>query len=246
MRLGSGLGYKTPTIFNSEMDERDYKYYVGVQNNATSEKSLGANYDINYKQKINGWDLTLNQTFFYNKIEHPLVLAPNSMVLKMTSYPYHPIYVYINESKNLESMGFESYVQAIKAPIELYAGYVYTDAKRNYNSTFPNLPLIAKNKFATVIAYELDEDFRIGLESSYTGSQHLDNGSTTKSYLLAAAMMRYNIGKCSFVLNCENLFNVKQTNYGSIVSGSSSNPIFSELWAPIDGRVVNLSMYLKW
>lgn len=249
MRLGSGLGYKTPTIFNSEMDERDYKYYIGMEKGVTSEKSLGVNYDINYKLKLNGWDLTFNQTFFYNKIEHPLVLSTANILpfsSMLPGYQYHSVLSYYNESKDLESKGMESYVQAIKAPIELYAGYVYTDAKRNYNSMFPNLPLIAKNKFATVIAYEFDEDFRVGLESSYTGAQHLDNGSITKSYLLAAAMMRYNIGKCSFVLNCENLFNVKQTNYGSIVSGPSTNPIFSELWAPIDGRVVNASIYIKW
>ena len=249
MRLGSGLGYKTPAIFNSEIDERDYKYYIGLEPNATSEKSKGVNYDINYKQKINGWDLTFNQTFFYNKIEHPLVLLSSNILFtsnRLWSNSYHPLMIYYNAPQNLESMGFESYVQAIKAPLELYAGYVYTDAKRNYNSFNPNLPLIAKHKFATVIAYEFDEDFRVGLESSYTGSQYLDNGTKTPSYLLGAAMMRYNIGKFSFVLNCENLFNVKQTNYGSIVSGYTSNPIFSELWAPIDGRVVNVSMYLKW
>ena len=63
--LSKEFGTCLGIIFNSEIDERDYKYYIGLEPNATSEKSMGVNYDVNYKQKINGWDLTFNQTFFY-------------------------------------------------------------------------------------------------------------------------------------------------------------------------------------
>lgn len=250
MRWGTGLGYKTLNIFNAEIDERAFKFYKGLEIGTISERSLGANYDINYKQRVNGWDLTVNQTFFLNNIKHPLVQANSDILtyaynLTLPGYSYYPTFTFYNETKSLSSFGFETYVQAIKSPIELYAGYVYTDAKRNYNTVAPHLPLIAKHKFATVIAYELNEDFRVGLESSYTGAQYLDNGTKTNAYLLSALMVRYTISKCSFVLNCENLFNIKQTNYGSIVSGPIKDPVFAELWAPVEGRVLNLSMYLK-
>jgi iron complex outermembrane receptor protein/outer membrane receptor for ferrienterochelin and colicins len=234
MRLGGGLGYKTPSLFNAEMDERDYKYYTGFKKGTESERSTGINYDINFKKKLNGWDLTINQTFFYNNISHPIVLATNKNQ-----------FTYFNESKNLESIGFESFIQVIKNPMEFYAGYVYTDAKRNYNSSNPNLPLVAKHKIATVIAFKIDEAFRVGIESSYTGSQNLDNGNKTNPYWIAAIMTKYTIGKCSFVLNCENLFDIKQSNFATIVSGPNSNPIFTELWAPVYGRTLNLSMYAK-
>ncbi len=249
MRLGGGDGYKTPTLFNSEMDERDYKHLTGLSTAIKSEKSLGMNFDINYKLRTNGWDITLNQTVFYNSIQHPIVLM-NAMVdplmnpLNLSNN--NSLLTYYNETKTLESKGLETYFQAIKAPFEFYAGYVYTDAKRNYNSLNPNLPLIAKHKFASVIAYEFDEDFRIGLESSYTGKQHLDNGLTTTPYLFTALMMRYNIGKAAFVLNCENLFDERQNKNKSIVGLPLNNPSFPEIWAPLDGRVINLSMYLKW
>jgi hypothetical protein len=58
-------------------------------------------------------------------------------------------------------------------------------------------------------------------------------------------MMRYDAGKFSFVLNCENLFDYRQTKKESIVIPSTSNPSFKQLWAPIDGRVVNLSVRVK-
>jgi outer membrane receptor for ferrienterochelin and colicins len=247
MRIGGGEGYKTPSLFSSEVDERAIPYIYGFASNIKSEKSLGANYDINYKTKLNDWEITLNQTFFYNSIQNPITYR----VIPMYSIAdfrgvVHPLSIFANEARSLESKGMESYVQAMKAPFEIYAGYVYTDAKRNYSSSTPNLPLIAKHKFATVFAYEFDEDFKVGIEASYTGKQYLDNGATTTPYTLAAVMLRYNIGKASFVLNCENLFDQRQNKNGSLVIPPYNNPSFPEIWAPLDGRVVNLSMHLKW
>lgn len=234
MRVGSGLGYKTPTLFNSEVDERDYRYLAGYAANAQAERSLGANYDINYKNKWGQWELTFNQTFFYNQVQHPLELSGTATTL-----------YYENAADKLQTSGFESYVQAIHDELELYFGYVYTDAKRNYNPANPHLPLIAKNKFATVIAYGFSERFRAGIESSYTGKQYLDNGSTTQAYLFTAVMMRYNIGKAAIVLNCENLFDYRQNKNNAVVYPPFTNPSFPEIWAPLDGRVVNLSMYMR-
>lgn len=244
MRLGGGEGYKIPSLFNSEMDERDYHYLTGYVKNIVSEKSIGFNFDVNYKTKVNGWNLTLNQTFFYNKVDKPVILQTNYRESLVCCIP--PLFNYTNTKQPLVSKGMESYIQAIKAPYEIYFGYVYTDARREYNSLNPQLPLIAKNKFATVFSYEFDEDFRAGIESSYTGSQYLDNGTKTDPYLFTAVMLRYNVGKASFVLNCENLFDKRQNKHGSILLPPFTNPIFPEIWAPLDGRVINLSLHYKW
>ncbi|MEO8174531.1 MAG: TonB-dependent receptor, partial [Sediminibacterium sp.] len=223
MRMGGGFGYKTPTLFNTDVDERDYHYltYAPV---IEAERSFGANYDINYKKKLGEWELTLNQTFFYNQVQHPLI-SQNGF-----SAPVAYIY-YANAHANLQTQGFETYVQAMHHSLELYFGYVYTDAKRKYNAINPHLPLIAKNKFATVIAYEFSPSFRAGIESAYTGKQYLDNGITTTPYLFTAVMVRYNIGKAAFVLNCENLFDYRQNKNNAVVFGSAINPVFPEIWA---------------
>jgi len=246
MRIGGGAGYKTPSLFNSEIDERDYHYLQGFLPGIKSEKSMGFNYDINYKTRLNSWELTFNQTIFYNKIKDPIVLTTDIIFqpLYLGSIQTSPNYQYENQIQSINSKGMESYIQAIKAPYEIYLGYVYTDAKRNYNPINPNLPLIAKHKFATVITYELSESFKIGLESAYTGKQYLDNGSNTKPYLFMAMMIRYTKGKASIVLNCENLFDKRQNKNGSIIIPPLTNPSFPEIWAPLDGRVINLSVHL--
>lgn len=239
MRVGGGLGYKTPTQLNGEIDERNYRYIMPLNTNLQAEKSIGANYDINYKTKVGEWKLTINQTFFFNRIDKPLLLVSIPTLVPPTYYAF------TNQQAPLQTIGFETYVQATRDALELYFGYVYTNAKRKYDVNNINLPLIARNKLATIVAYEFSHRFRAGIEAAYTGRQFLDNGQTTQPYLFAAAMMRYNIGKVSLVLNCENLFDYRQNKNNVVVYPPLNNPSFPEIWAPLDGRVANFSIYWK-
>ncbi|MEI9955252.1 MAG: TonB-dependent receptor [Ferruginibacter sp.] len=229
-RLGGGYGYKIPSQFASDIDERDYpKVYPGT--NVIAEKSKGINWDINYKKVSNGWHLTFNQMFYFTTIKDPLVeFTIPSGVISFSS-----------ASKPLNTKGFETYIAATHDKLEIYFGYIYTNAKQLYDATHPNVSLSARNKFATVIAYEFTSKFRAGVEASYTGRQYLDDGSTRPGYLFAAAMMRYDIKNVALVINCENLFDYRQTKQESIVYGPATNPLFKQIWAPIDGRVINLS-----
>ncbi len=228
-RLGGGLGYKIPTVFSSEIDERDYGNLLPLDN-VKAERSTGANWDINYHQKVNGWDLTINQTLFINRISKPLI---NEITINNDIH-------FFNAEKPIVTKGFETYVQVMHDALEIYLGYIYTSARSLYDNR--NLSLIAKNKFATVIGYEFAHNFRAGIEAAYTGNQFLDNGRRTPGYLFMATMARYDIRHIAFVLNCENLLDYRQTKKESIVEPPFTNPVFHQLWAPIDGRVVNFSV----
>ncbi|MGE5108801.1 MAG: TonB-dependent receptor domain-containing protein [Sphingobacteriales bacterium] len=235
-RLGGGLGYKLPTVFSNEIDERDYPNLLPLASSVVSEKSTGFNWDINFKKKIGETDFTINQSFFLTNIDKPII----------TSVDANNNISFNNASKPLKTKGFETYIQAKHNEWEVYLGYVYTYAKKLYDNQNPYLSLSARNKFATVVSKEFSEHLRAGVEAAYTGKQFLDNGSMTTGYLFAASMVRYDIHHFTFVLNCENLFDYRQTRKEAIVSGPPTNPIFRQLWAPIDGRVVNLSMQLRW
>ncbi|MEO5683368.1 MAG: TonB-dependent receptor [Chitinophagaceae bacterium] len=233
-RVGGGLGYKIPSVFSSEIDERDYPLLQPLVN-VKAEKSTGANWDVNFKKELGDWELTLNQSFFITQINDPVVAVSSATAIN-----------FVNAADPLRTSGYESYVQAHHQALEIYLGYVHTVAKKLYDPSQPYLSLSAKNKFASVVAYEFSSHFRAGIEASATGKQYLDDGSTTPSYLFVAAMMRCNIGKIAFVLNCENLLDYRQTRQESIVIPPYNNPRFKQLWAPIDGRVINLSMMIKW
>jgi outer membrane receptor for ferrienterochelin and colicins len=230
-RLGGGMGYKAPSVFTNDVDERELRNH-NLAAEIKTEKSYGANWDINYKQKINGWQLTVNQMFYVTQINRPVIANVNG----------GSNYNYINAGKPLNTRGFETYVAAIHNGLEMYLGYTYTIAKQLYNPAQPFVPLSAKSKFAAVISNEFSHRFRACIEASYTGKQYLDNGTKTPGYLVAAGMLRYDIKNVSLVLNCENIFDYRQTRKESIVFGPTTNPSFKQIWAPVDGRVVNFSV----
>ena len=43
----------------------------------------------------------------------------------------------------------------------------------------------------------------------------------------------------SLFLNFENIFDTRQSKYGSMFTGSPENPNFVEIYAPTDGRIIN-------
>ncbi|HEY6063777.1 MAG TPA: TonB-dependent receptor, partial [Chitinophagaceae bacterium] len=231
MRMGGGMGYEIPTVFEADVDERDYPKLQPLDNNVIAERSTGFNWDINYKKKIGKVELAINQSFYLTQIDHPLVTQKTATTI-----------FYFNASKPVSTKGIETWLQVSFAGLEAYLGYTLTDARKKYDPVHPYLDLSARNKFASVISYEFSKRFRVCVEASYTGSQYLEDGSQTPSFPIIAGMMRYDVGRFSFVLNCENFFDYRQTKKEPIVIPPIINPAFKQLWAPIDGRVANLSM----
>jgi iron complex outermembrane receptor protein/outer membrane receptor for ferrienterochelin and colicins len=177
-------------------------------------------------------DITLNQAFFYTNISQP-VYDSSSTSSQIAL---------INASKGLQTRGLQTYARMKYKVIELYLGYVFTDVVQLYQQQYKTPAVTPKHNFATTIVYEPNEDWRIGVENSLIAGQLDEHYNPVKNYFLFAAMIQYNLGKVSFVLNGENLLDFRQNKYGKIYDGSISNPTFHKLWAPIDGRVINLSI----
>ena len=109
----------------------------------------------------------------------------------------------------------------------------------------PYITLTPRNRAATLISYEIEGKWRIGLEGSYIGFQYRDDKTKTPDYFIMAAMIERKFKNTSIVLNGENLLDARQTKHESIVIPPINNPSFKPLWAPIDGRVINISLVLR-
>lgn len=236
-RFGFGMGYKTPNALAPQNVEYDIERISPIETNVHSEKSYGFNAEVNYKKEYGEENsFFINQAFFLTQLNSPIIAS---------ELPFGTV-IFENESKPIISKGFDTYVQWNVEDWEIYAGYTFTIAKRNYLQQNQFVPLTPKNRFATVIARELSEKFRLGLEGSYTGKQYRYDATKTPGYLFVAAMIGYNVNPhIGLVLNCENLLDYRQSKHESIYEGSIINPQFKPLWAPIDGRAVNLSLRLK-
>lgn len=236
-RAGVGMGYKTPNPLAPQIFDVEIQQIQPISSNVKAEKSIGYNLEANYKTTWNnGNTFFVNHAFFLTNVSSPIVAVQE----------YNGNVSFSNQNKPVISKGFDTYVKAVVSEWELYAGYTFTMVERKYLSENQFMPLTPKHRAAFTLVKDFDEiGFRFGLEGSYTGSQYRFDYSKTRGYFFLASMIEKRFGKhISVVLNGENLLNFRQSNVEPLYSGSITNPTFTPLWAPIDGRVLNLS--LKW
>jgi outer membrane receptor for ferrienterochelin and colicins len=230
-RIGGGLGYKIPSIFMEEAEELNFINILRPDySTLKAEKSYGANFDINVMGIIADiFPVSINQMFFYTRINNPLLLNPNS----------NGRYTFVSSPYHLDSKGIETNIRFSYDHIKLFGGYSFTEVIYQTPAEKTILPLTPKHKLGLVLIYEKHDDFRIGLEGYYTGRQKLSGGQTTTDYWITGVMVEKKIANFSFFLNFENFLDTRQSRYGAMYTGSLSNPNFVELYAPTDGRIIN-------
>jgi len=236
-RLGGGLGYKAPTLFSEESEERGFSNIQPLDySKVKPEKSIGGNFDINYKtvfENDEGESITLsfNQLFFYTKVDKPLVLSDSPL--------FNRNYEFSNANGYLDSRGFESSLRLGFDDLTIYCGYTYIDAVRHFGDRNSVNPLTARQRIYSNLLYEFDEKLRLGFEVFYTGQQTLNDGSTRPDYWIMGASAEYKFKHFSVFTNAENFTDVRQTRFESMYTGSMQNPQFKDIWAPTDGFIVN-------
>ncbi|MFD1604796.1 TonB-dependent receptor domain-containing protein [Flavobacterium artemisiae] len=236
-RIGGGLGYKTPTIFTEESERIQYQNVLPINSDFNKlEKSYGFNFDVNYKTKITE-DLSLswNQLFFYTNIDNPLILnsIPNN------------VYQFVNANGYLDTKGTETNVKLGYKDFKLFLGYTYTDASIDTNGVKSENPLTAKHRLNNVLMYEVEDKWKAGLEAYYYSPQKLSDGTTGRDYWILGLMVEKLWENFSVYANFENFTDTRQTKFGSIYTGSISNPVFKDIYAPLDGFVVNAGIKIK-
>ncbi len=232
-RAGIGFGYKTPNALNTQITDVPIQTILPIDNTVTAEKSIGYNAEINYKYEWGKNELFINHAFFLTDINSPIISNING---------FGATY-FLNANKNISTKGFDTYIKLKLNELELYAGITYTIANRNYLTTNIFMPYTPKTRAAFTAVKEFNGGWRAGLEGSYNGFQYRDDGTKTPDYLFMAGLVEKKFGThITAVLNCENILDYRQSKQEALFTGTISNPNFKTLWAPIDGRVINLAV----
>jgi outer membrane receptor for ferrienterochelin and colicins len=235
-RLGGGFGYKTPTIFTEESEKLLYKNVLPVSPATNKlERSYGVNWDVTYKTNFDKLTFSINQLIFYTYLKSPLMLEPKT----------NETYQFKNIAGHIDSKGAETNIRLGYDDFTLYLGYTYTNAKVYDNGSIYNNPLTPKRRFNAALVYEIEDKWRIGSEIYYFSKQNLTDGSIGKDYWLTGLVAEKFWKKFSLYINFENFGDVRQTKFESIYTGSITNPVFKDIYAPLDGFVVNGGIKLK-
>jgi len=235
-RLGGGLGYKTPTVFNEDAEKIQFQNILPINEHvANNEKSAGGNLDFNYRANIGDIGFTINQLFFYTKLNKPLVLTNTT----------GSSYEFINADGFIDTKGMETNLRFIYEDFKLFIGYTYADVNSHFNNTKSWFPLTARHRLNNVLMYEIEDKLKLGLEAYYFSPQKLSDGTTGKSYWLNGLMAEKLWKKFSVFINFENIFDTRQTKFDTIYTGTIDNPVFRDIYAPVDGFVVNGGIKIK-
>ncbi len=236
-RLGGGLGYKAPTVFSEDAERLQFQNIRPVDTDGlNAERSFGGNFDINYQLAVTDKiALSTNVLFFYTQIDDPLVLTPVNNGFE-----------FLQPDGYVDTRGVEVNMKWSYDHFKLFVGYTHANVQEHYNGNSTTFPLVAEHRLNNVLMYEKHGEFWIGLEAYYFSPQQLSDGSEGKAYWIMGLMTEKKIiNQFSIFLNFENFLDTRQSDFDTIFTGSVNNPQFRDIYAPVDGFVINGGFKLK-
>ncbi|MFN6015826.1 MAG: TonB-dependent receptor plug domain-containing protein [Flavobacteriales bacterium] len=237
-RLGGGMGYRMPTIFNEESEPYAYASIKAIDlSTVLAERSYGGNFDVKFSSNFGTEDmlLSLNQLFFYNLITDPILLNADT-----TGSLF-----YTNSGELMHSRGFESQIKLTLWKFTWFFGYTYTDAFIESGSSLQGLLLNPKHSIKGDLLFVEDGKWRIGWDYEYKSGQLLSSGLRSPSLFTTGVIVERTFGNFVIFLNAENFTDTRQTRYASLLSGTAQTPQFTDVWAPLDGFFFNSGLKLK-
>jgi outer membrane receptor for ferrienterochelin and colicins len=238
-RIGGGMGYRNPSIFNQEAELLGYRNVMPIDKSKTkAEQSYGANADIGYKTAFGSdFFININQMFFFNHIQDPLVLTETN--------PTSGIFHFVNAAGLTRSYGGETFFKFGFYKFVLFVGYTYTHASNIIAGKEVEFALTPVHSLKGDLLYALPGKWRIGLDYEFKSRQYLTVGRYSPTYWTYGAVVEYTKKQFTLFGNVENFTNVRQTNYESLRSYPFGTPQFTQVWAPLDGIVFNAGVKIR-
>jgi outer membrane receptor for ferrienterochelin and colicins len=237
-RLGGGLGYKAPNVFTEYAERIQFRNVLPVDvTNTKAERSYGANYDLNYQTGLfdDQVSFSINQLFFYTRIDNPILLT----LFADGNLQYQ------QPEGDLNTKGTETNIKLTYNKFKLFLGYTFADVTQHIANTATNYPLVSKHRLNNVLMYEIEDQWKVGAEAYYFSPQTLNDGATGKAYWTTGLMIEKLWPHFSLFINFENLTDTRQTRFDTIYTGSITNPGFRDIYAPLDGFVINGGIKFK-
>lgn len=244
-RFNIGMGYKLPTIFQDESEEARFVQVNGIASSVKPELSLGGTIDLKIKlPNFNGLQVTINQLYFLTQIFRPLLVKET---IDSTISMLDPVQIsYINGNGYRRSGGVETGVTFAYRGFGASLVYTYTDNNQRINNVRSISPLTSKHIVSILAGYEI-KNFSVGLDVYYYSPVKLSDGRKGKNIWEVGINVQYAFKFLLLFANFENIANIRQTSYGPVVfpNPTYSHPRFSEIYAPLEGRLFNMGFKLR-
>jgi outer membrane receptor for ferrienterochelin and colicins len=237
VRVSGGRGFYAPTPFVEEIEAAGLSRLEPL-GELKAETATTASLDIGYAR--NG--IEANVTLFGSNMDDATrldAIAPDRVRL-------------VNVAGQTRIRGSELLLRYRWDSFVVTGSYLYLDATEPdpAGSGRRTVPLTPRHSAGMVAMWEDHEKGRVGLELYYTGKQELEDNPyrlTSKPYFELGLLAEAAVGKARLFVNLENILNVRQTRYNSLLRSSRApdGQWTVDAWAPTDGFVVNAGVRLR-
>lgn len=185
--------------------------------------------------------ISLNVSLFASSIYHPQRLEEAAVPDRVE---------FVNAQGPTRTTGGEVLATYNTGPLAVTGGYVFTYSSEVDPQTGIREEADLVPRHTGTLTGMWEEDWgKLGLEAFYTGRQALDDPTNEnpyrkvgRPYVIFGALVEWNLTeRVSLFVNAENLTDVRQTRYDPLLRPQQSvdGRWTVDVWAPLDGRLIN-------
>lgn len=237
VRASLGQGFYAPTPFVEEIEEAGLSRLEPL-GDLRAETAQTASADIGYAKG----PLEASVNLFASNIDDATrlqTIAPDRVRL-------------INVDGQTRIRGSEFLLRYRRDQFTVTGSYLFVDATEpgEMGVGRRTVPLTPRHTGGVIGMWEDHDRGRVGVEAYYTERQQLEDNpyrSTSRPYLHLGILAEAVIGKARVFVNAENLLNVRQTRYDSLLlpQRAPNGSWTTDVWAPTDGFVINGGLRLR-
>jgi len=232
-RISLGKGFFAPTPITEETEAAGLAR-LSVARPLKPERGTNASVDLT---RVVG-PLSATLTGFYSRIVDPVEVERSSR------------FVLRNLPGPATNSGIEAIAIVKTDDFSLVANYAFVRSREDTDEGRVEVPLTPRHSVGLDGAWEFDRVWRLGVEWYYTGRQRLEANpyrDESAPYSVFGVLASRQVGRALLFINGENLTDVRQTDWDALLRPSRGidNRWTVDAWAPLDGRVINGGVRLK-
>jgi len=231
-RLSAGQGFFAPTPLTEETEAAGLSR-LAIPAPLIAERGRSASFDLT---RVVG-PLSYTATLFASTVSHPIYVDRGEH------------YRIVNLDGPARNIGVELLATWRRAPFSATASYTYVRSREPGSGQRVDTPLTPRQSLGITGMWEKGV-WRVGVEGYYTGRQRLDENPyrpESKPYVLTGFLAERKFGPWRVFLNAENLTDVRQTRWDPLLRPARGvdGRWTVDAWAPLDGRVFNGGIRVK-
>ena len=239
VRAAAATGYFAPTPFTEETEAIGLTRVLPLEG-LEAERARTASLDVG--REVGGWEL--NATLFGSRTENALQLRESAA---------RPGFMELaNASGPTRTWGTELLARWHREPFHLTATHTWLRSREDdpEGAGRREVPLTPRHAIGAVGMWEAEGVGRVGLELYHTGRQALEENpfrDQSRPYTILGFLAERRIRNVRAFVNLENLLDVRQTRYDPLVlpARSREGRWTTDVWAPLEGRVVNAGVRIE-